>query len=258
MSAARRRTQPRSLGTATYWRESARPLTSLVFVAPMLVGYELGVLLLGNHASRNGADVWLRSSLDSIGFGQYCLLPLLTCGLLLAWHHTRKETWQLRWPVFSGMLFESLLMGVGLLVVAQWQSDVWSHCNTTCAASADRESVFPRIVAYCGAGIYEELLFRLSLLPFCAWLLRLISGDAQKSTICAVVFTSLLFAAAHYRIDVTIAGWQIVLPCGDQFQWSTFCFRFIAGLFFAILFVKRGFGIAAGAHALYDILAATL
>jgi len=32
-------------------------------------------------------------------------------------------------------------------------------------------------------------------------------------------------------------------------------FRFMAGVFFSILFIYRGFGIAAGAHAAYDILA---
>jgi hypothetical protein len=30
-------------------------------------------------------------------------------------------------------------------------------------------------------------------------------------------------------------------------------FRFLAGALFAVVFVLRGFGIAAGAHALYDI-----
>jgi hypothetical protein len=32
-------------------------------------------------------------------------------------------------------------------------------------------------------------------------------------------------------------------------------FRFLAGVFFSILFIYRGFGIAAGSHAAYDILA---
>jgi hypothetical protein len=258
--AAHRRTRSASPCARTYWRESARPLTSLIFVAPMLVGYEIGVWMLGSRAARNGADIWLRASLDWIGFGQYFLLPLLTCGLLLAWHHTRRETWQLHWPVFSGMLFESLLLGVGLLIVAQWQAQIWSHhlWRAACATSTSSAGVWPRIIAYCGAGIYEELLFRLSLLPICAWLLRLVSHEGRASTIGSILITSVLFAAAHYRIDFTFAGWHLLLPSGDVFQWSTFCFRFLAGFFFATLFVKRGFGITAGAHALYDILSAIL
>ncbi len=58
----------------------------------------------------------------------------------------------------------------------------------------------------------------------------------------AVVVTSALFSAAHY------AGAH-----GETFDWFSFCFRFLAGAFFALLFVYRGFGIAAGTHALYDI-----
>jgi membrane protease YdiL (CAAX protease family) len=61
--------------------------------------------------------------------------------------------------------------------------------------------------------------------------------------IVAVTTTSLLFAAAHY-----------VGPYGDPFNGFTFLFRSLAGVFFSILFVYRGFGITAGTHAAYDIL----
>ena len=88
----------------TYLHESSRPLASLFFVAPLLVAYEGGVVVLGGSAIRNGVDVWLRSGLDQIGFGQYFLLPMLTCGILLAWHHVRKEAWRVEWGVCYGML----------------------------------------------------------------------------------------------------------------------------------------------------------
>ena len=42
---------------ADYWRESRRPLTSLAFILPALGIYEIGVLLLGTRAMRNGADL---------------------------------------------------------------------------------------------------------------------------------------------------------------------------------------------------------
>ena len=78
-----------------YWRQSRRPLVSLAFVLPLLLIYEAGVILLGTTAVRNGADVWLRQMLDVFGFGQYFLLPALTIGLLLAWHHVSCDRWQL-------------------------------------------------------------------------------------------------------------------------------------------------------------------
>ncbi len=42
---------------------------------------------------------------------------------------------------------------------------------------------------------------------------------------------------------------------GAPFNWTEFVFRTIAGVYFAILFAIRGFGITAGTHAFYDILA---
>lgn len=65
----------------------------------------------------------------------------------------------------------------------------------------------------------------------------------------AAILTSLLFAAAHYRI---------VWPGGDDFQWFSFTFRFLAGMYFSVVFIYRGFGIAAGSHAAYDILVRVL
>ena len=73
-----------------YWHQSRRPLASLAFMTPLLVLSELGVLALGSHAVRNGADVWLRQLLDLLGFSQYFLLPLLTVAIPLAWHGRRS------------------------------------------------------------------------------------------------------------------------------------------------------------------------
>jgi len=75
----------------TYWSISRRPLTSLVFSLPLVLAYEGGVLLLGRGSPRNGADVWLRTLLDHLGFGQYFLLPVLTVLGLLAWHHIEHD-----------------------------------------------------------------------------------------------------------------------------------------------------------------------
>jgi membrane protease YdiL (CAAX protease family) len=99
-----------------------------------------------------------------------------------------------------------------------------------------------RLVGFCGAGIYEEVMFRLIMLPPVVWLVGLIVSY-HRAIAPAILLTSLLFAAAHY------AGVQ-----GEPFDWFSFSFRFLAGTLFAILFVYRGFGIAAGTHALYDIM----
>jgi hypothetical protein len=98
-------------------------------------------------------------------------------------------------------------------------------------------------IGYMGAGIYEELMFRLLLLPLAAWALRRTGLGTAVSMAAAVLLTSLLFSLAHN-----------LGPYGERFAWFNFFFRALAGVFFSLLFVYRGFGIAAGTHALFDIL----
>ena len=119
-----------------YVAESARPLVSMAFIAPLLVIYEMGVILLGPHTLRNGADLWLRDFLELLGFGQYFLLPLLTCGILLAWHHTRDDSWSMRGSVLSTMLIESILLALILFAAAHLQRHVGARL---CAGEQDIE-----------------------------------------------------------------------------------------------------------------------
>jgi membrane protease YdiL (CAAX protease family) len=237
-----------------YWQESARPLASLAFVAPMLLIYEVGCLVLGRNAARNGADVWLRQLLDLLGFSQYFLLPAVTCGLLLGWHHLTRRPWRLRYSVLYGMLLESVAFGFLLMLLAGWQRALFAPQPTVCAVAASRaREITGLLVGYLGAGIYEELLFRLVLLSAAIGGLRLCRVPPRWSAVAAAVMTSALFAAAHCQIDLTIGGHRFATAAADVFTWYSFTFRFLAGCYFSGLFLYRGFGVAAGAHAAYDI-----
>jgi len=268
---------------STYWHESSRPLTSLIFILPMLVFYEGGVLILGPQAIRNGADVWLRQLLDLMGLGQYFMLPVLACGLLLAWHHMVRKPWRLNWTVLYGMLFESLVFGFLLVVIAGWQSrllatsiamgpgenavgtpsDAGGVSRLSSATTGDAYSpgatgdsarrLTATLVAYVGAGIYEEVLFRLMLLPAVWGLLRLCTFSTRSSMVTAVIVTSLIFSGAHYQFDLIIGTFHWTTAFGEPFSWFSFLFRFIAGVTFSTLFLVRGFGITAGSHAMYDL-----
>jgi len=135
----------------TYWSISRRPLTSLVFALPLVLAYEGGVLLLGRGTPRNGADVWLRTLLDQLGFGQYFLLPALTIIGLLAWHHVEHDRWRFSPGVLAGMAVESMLWATVLFGIAILQNRFWPL-----AVGLD-EGIVARLVAFCGAGLYEEV-----------------------------------------------------------------------------------------------------
>lgn len=237
-----------------YLASTRRPLVSLIFAAPLLAIYEAGVVAFP-HAARNGADVWMRALLDAAGLGGYCLLPALTIGVLLAWHHTTHQPWRLpRW-VLSGMFVESLLLGASLLLVAHattpWMNATFQIAPQTVGDNARLWVAKPaiarmlaRTVEFVGAGIYEEVLFRLLLLPATLAILATAIESSKVRIGLAVGLTSFLFAAAHH-----------IGAHGEPLSGGIFLFRFVAGVFFATLFLRRGFGIAIGTHAAYDVIA---
>ncbi len=227
-------------------------MPSLAFILPLLALYEAGVIALGPQAVRNGADMWLRQLLDLSGFGQYFLLPALTIGLLLGWHHLTHDRWRVSASVVYVMFAECAVMGLLLVGVGRVQAMV-AHAlldtpvsneaqRATLAISAHAAPVIGRIVGYMGAGVYEEMLFRLLLLPPVAALAWHLGAQRGMRIAVAVLLTSAVFSAAHY-----------LGPHGETFNSFSFAFRFLAGAFFAVLFVYRGFGVAAGTHALYDV-----
>lgn len=233
-----------------YWQQSRRPLAALALVMPLMAAYEAGVMVLGNQAVRNGADVWLRQLLDLLGFGQYLLLPLLTVAVLVAWHHVRHDRWQLSPAVPLVMLAESAVLGLVLMGLGRLQGAIVNHSlaltddgtSTLAVASAAGAPLAGRLLGFAGAGVYEEVLFRLLLVPGVSTCAQWLGARRQLPAIAAIVLTSLIFSAAHY-----------IGPHGEALDAFSFTFRALAGAFFAIVFVYRGFGIAAGSHALYDI-----
>src|SRR5262249_17372705 len=98
-----------------------------------------------------------------------------------------------------------------------------------------------QFITYLGAGIYEETLFRLllfSILLSVAWWLEL--GQVLGVGV-AALGSAILFSAAHH-----------VGPYGQAYSNYLFVFRLVAGLYFALLYRFRGFGIVVGAHACYN------
>jgi len=229
-----------------YWQATTRPLASLLFVLPMLAIYEFGVLLLGTGAIRNGVDVWLRQFLQLLGFGQYFLLPLLTVAILLSWHHLKAYPWRADLWLMPAMLVESMLLGMILLALAHLQASLM-QLQIAPVASVEIDTTAKQVIAYFGAGIYEEMFFRLMLIPVLITMFRAFAFPHTAAVILAITASSLLFALAHYNLFAEGA---------EPIDAYSFTFRAGAGLIFSAIFALRGFGIAVGSHAVYDVLVA--
>lgn len=241
-------TEPPTSLTEDYWSDTRRPLTSLLFLIPWIAIYEIGILMLskpGDDGLRNGADYWLRSLLSLTGNSQILLLPMLVIAILLSWHLFRRYPWTIRLETQVGMLAESLLLAVVLVAVGQLH-----HLLFVSLQVPDND---PRLLAvdgsvthaisYIGAGVYEEVMFRLLLVPAAFGVFRLLEFPSRWAAGMAAITTGFVFALAHH-----------VGPAADAFNLFTFSFRAAAGIFFAVVFFVRGFGITVGCHAAYDLL----
>ena len=175
--------------------------------------YEAGLICLGPNARRNGAEDWLRQTLDLLGLKAYFLLPFLTVGILLGWHHVLRQPWHVRRTVLVGMTFECLgLAGALWLFWSLYRFLLQAVVHTVGLSIAGLPGT---ISCYLGAGVYEELLFRLILLNLGIGLLAWMRAGPWASVIGGIVLTSLLFSAAHYvpgpRRSVSLADVSVPL-----------------------------------------------
>ncbi len=235
---------------AVYWRLSRTPRYSLLFVFPLLVGYELLAFVLSHDAIagvRNGADVLLKSLLVALG-GRWGLavfgVLLVGTGAALVWRDMRRGGGHLRPAIFGGMLAEAVIYGVLLGVVVGTLTGAILHAVPALSLAAMHRLGLPtQLMVSLGAGIYEELLFRVLLVSGLALLARRGFGWRNgPAGAFATIVGALIFSAFHY-----------IGPYGDPFTASSFVFRLIAGLVFSGMYLLRGFGITAWSHALYDV-----
>lgn len=225
---------------AGYLGRSARPLTSLVFLLPFMIVYELGTRWLLTDAVHGTQHIvaftMMRDFFALFGANGRHLPALALVAILLAWHIARKDAWGVGPGTLFGMVLESVALGVPLIVFGLTMARLFPLGAGIGGGHAET------VILSLGAGIYEELVFRLILCTALAMLLRNGLGlDVWLSFLLLVLISSGLFSAYHYLGN-------------EAFSWRIFVFRSAAGVYFAILFVLRGFGITAGSHMAYDIL----
>lgn len=232
----------------SYWGQTRRPLPCLVFLLPLLGLYELGIFLIGGLnpiTVRNGADAWMRTALGELGLQPAYVLPLAIVCVFTIWQLCSRNPWRFDAEVILGMIAESLVLAMVLIVIGRLHDIVFQSLELSgiVASVGAAPATVADLLSYVGAGIYEETLFRLLMLPLIYYGFTLIGARPVLATTAAVALSGLAFSGAHY-----------VGPMAEQFVWFGFIFRWLAGLFFAGVFVLRGFGIVVGAHAAYDIL----
>ena len=233
-----------------YWDDARAPRYSLFLALPLLVGYEvLAALTAGSGAGavRNGADVMLKSAFAAIA-GPYGTLlfgfVVLGGGAWLFVRDVRARGWPKAGRI-AAMGAESLAFALltGIVVGSLTRGLLQKLHLLSMSGPMGELPVGTQLALSLGAGIYEELLFRVILTGALLWFAQVVLGWRRgPSAVAAVIVSAVVFSAFHY-----------VGPYGEPLQLASFTFRAIAGLWFSALFVLRGFGITAWAHALYDV-----
>jgi hypothetical protein len=203
---------------------------------------------------RNGADVLLKTIFVIFG-GRRGLIAfgVILCGAGV-WLIARdlKRHGPIRPAVLATMMLESVVYAVFFgFVVSGLTSMLLRVPLMLVAGQPDRGvAALPlgtQLVVSLGAGIYEELLFRVLLVSGLVALGQVLKWRRPVAVTVAVVVSAIIFSSFHY-----------IGPYGDRLELSSFVFRTIAGMMFSVLYVARGFGITAWTHALYDVALALL
>lgn len=229
---------------------------------PLLVLYEVGVVLANDGVLspiRVGADIWLKTLLATVGATGWMAIggAVLVVGAGVVWAERERRP-PLKAAYFGGIVAESAVYGVALawLVGGVVGALFGMHLLFGASASPLRLAALMQPIAELdtplqlalsiGAGLYEELVFRVLLVGglfrvLSPWMGRRGATPGAAYAVAALI-GALLFSAVHY-----------VGPLGDAFGGASFTFRFLFGLALNALFLLRGFAVAAWTHALYDV-----
>ena len=229
---------------------STRPLHVLAFLSPLIAFYEIGSILYLSGIS-SGVDVSARRLLRVFfeQFGAFSLhLPgIALAAVLLIWHVLERDRWKLSWKVLGLMFLESLVWTLPLLVLGLFFSHHGGRSLLASDSQVEALSWQARLTLSLGAGIYEELLFRLiAIAAVHMVLVDLLKIPDRVGYAISALLASMAFAAYH----------DIWTPGGMNVGLALYCL--VAGLYLSAVFVTRGFGLAVAAHAWYDVVALVL
>jgi hypothetical protein len=230
-----------------YYQATRHPWPSLLMLLPLLAAYEGGIIWMGGpqaDALRNGADAWLHWGLETVGVNFAYAPPVLIAVFFLGWSYAaRGQRPQDLVGVVTGMVIEAVFFALGLWGLSRALGPTLDHFGIQLAWGPARVAAVGQAITYVGAGIYEEVLFRLILFSGLVAVLRVAFIPSLLAVPAAAAASAALFSAAHH-----------VGPFGEPFDRYVFVFRMLAGLYFAVVYRLRGFGVAAAAHALYDVV----
>lgn len=227
----------------TYFSTSRNLLYSFIVISPMLFLYEfLGFInnYESNYQIRNGADALIRQVFTIFGSNSQLLyglsLFLIFCLVGYRYRNTLFNN-EIKIIFLVLMIIESSFWCSGLLIIMKGVSTLFLATPLTA-------NLLEQFYLSVGAGIWEELIFRLGLITVLTYLINSIFRYGKSfSLFLSLIFSGVLFSTFHY-----------IGAYGDVFTWHTFILRTFAGVFLGGVFLFRGLGISVYTHIFYDMV----
>ncbi len=237
-------------GITSYWERTQWPLQSLCFLLPLLIIYEVGTLIFASTAGALPmirAESLLYTAFGALGVTSFYLPPLIVVIVLLVWHLARRDPWGLEPGLYVLMAVESILLALPLLV---FSAVLFREPVMQAGLNELPGPWAAKLLLSIGAGLYEELVFRLILIALLhLFLVDLLALPAHWGAALAVLLSAAAFGLYHFE-EINVLNWT-------SQEWRRMVFYMGAGVYFAAVYVLRGFGIVAACHAIYDIVVVT-
>tara|TARA_B100001248_G_scaffold219194_1_gene174746 strand:- start:1988 stop:2719 length:732 start_codon:yes stop_codon:yes gene_type:complete len=233
------------LNIILYLRYTKSPLYSFLFTLPLFIIYEVGLFLIKDDDVaylRNGADALMRQLLAVFGISGLFWIGGMFFIAFVALYYIQKYSWEeyeIKSRYFASMVFESILWSYLLFLLM-------SNMHLILMTPSGYK-VLQNVTLSVGAGIYEEILFRVVLIFLLNYIITLIlQWKSYFKNFVSIVLASVCFSLFHF-----------IGEFGDFYSFNIFMVRFLAGIFLGILYFLRGFGITAWTHSLYDLIVLT-
>lgn len=207
--------------------------------------YELLALFLFDDSSyiiRNSADILFRDIFSFIfknTFLTYNSILLILIFFIIIYNYNKNIN-----KFKIGYIFLMLLEGIfyGLILLFLLNGFNFLNFNNS-FYFYDYTFMFYSCL---GAGIWEEILFRLILLNiFLNFFHKFL--NKSNSFILSIFLSSFIFSLFHY-----------IGSSGDVFILYTFIVRFIGGIYLSMIYLYRGLGISMVCHLIYDFVLVTI
>lgn len=242
--ARKRATSSSSPLLASYLEYSRSPLASLMLVLPLLILHEWGVRQFGALPGRMveyrvTAFTLLTRFFHSLGASGRYLPAMTVVAVLLCWHLARKDRWVFNIRAIGVMLLESMAWAIPLVGVFY----LFSPTTLSYLPTGEWKLMCS---LYLGAGVYEELVFRLMAFAVLSLFLIDLFKVPQPVAIPTVVVAAASGFAAYHALG------------NPHFPLPALVFVALRGVYYGIIFLERGFGLTIGAHTAYDIIFLTL